>query len=102
MEDILKKLLAERDLAVKGVEDILRSKAGIERGDVHEVAEFLHRRICKHSHESHCSWWISDWHQSVRKSYLQKAEELIAICSQHNIKPIVVFEIADILAKPLE
>lgn len=102
MEDILKELLAERDLAIKKVEDVLRAKAGVERGDVHEVAEFLHRRLCRYSHESYCSWWFTEWDQPARKSYLKKAEELIAVCSQYGVKPIVVFEIADILAKPLE
>ena len=101
LDDILSKLLSERELATKKVEDVLRCKAGLERGDVHEVAEFLHRRLCAENHTASCSWWFSEWGQYPRKQYLQKAEELLAIGIQHNIKPVILFEMSDILMRPL-
>lgn len=100
LDDILDQLLAERDLAVKKVEDILRCKAGLERGDEHEVAEFLHRRWCKLSHAHACPWWISEWDQRPRRQYLEKAKELIELCRTNSIKPSIVFEITDLLLKP--
>jgi hypothetical protein len=101
LDDILDNLLLERDLAVKKVEDILRCKAGLERGDEHEVAEFLHRRLCTVNHAHACSWWTSEWDSRPRKQYLQKAKDLIELCRNNTVKPTVVFEIADLLIKPL-
>lgn len=101
MDDVLEKLLHERNLAVKKVEDVLRCKAGLERGDEQEVAEFLHRRLCTMSHAHSCSWWICEWDQRPRKQYLARAKELIDLCHANQVKPIVVFEIADLLLKPL-
>lgn len=102
LDDILEKLLKERDAAVKKVEDVLRCRAGLERCDEHEVAEFLHRRLCVMNHTSSCSWWYSEWTQKPRSDYLSKARELIDLCRDNKIEPTVVFKIADLLLKPNE
>ena len=95
LDDILEKL-------VKKVEDVLRCKAGLDRVDEHEVAEFLHRRLCFKNHTSSCAWWYSEWTDRVRVDYLNRARQLIDLCRTNGVKPSVVFEIADLLLKPNE
>lgn len=45
----------------------------------HELAEFLHSKLCNRNHTDGCSWYYhkDDWNNYAHKEYLDKAKKML-------------------------
>ena len=71
-----------------------------ELSEEFEVAEFLHKKFCKHNHTDGCGWHYKTWEDTPlefsRKEYLARAKLLLEFVDADSIAQIV-----NILSSPI-
>jgi len=58
-----------------------------------KLAEYIHSKNCKLSHEDYCEWFYESWDNPdyARRSYLEKAQNILKVDSFDIAKKVISF-----------
>lgn len=61
---------------------------------VKKLAVVLHHIFCSGNHTDWCGWYYDDgsWSRDSRVEYLEKANNMLAICKEEDINPVTIIK----------